>query len=157
MPQTLYTLGYTGKGMLDIKLAVTTADLCVVDCRFQPHSRAAIWTRSSFEKWLGNRYQHVGALGNRNYKLHGMENVEIVDLRAGSAIVSRLLAEFAGGVILMCACSNYRECHRLIVAEALAPKLKLPLIHLDHLTLRQLGAGQPLTEAEEPPAQKGLF
>jgi uncharacterized protein (DUF488 family) len=99
-------------------------DALVVDIRFSPRSRIAHWSGGRLAKLPGNRYYHLPALGNRNYK---GGPVDIVDLEGGMAQVAALLARQP--VILLCVCSDLHRCHRLLVAEAVAARSAVQVIH----------------------------
>jgi hypothetical protein len=102
-----------------------------------PRSRVPGWNRIQLERLLGARYQHLKALGNRNYK---SGEIALVDLAGGLQQVEALLDAF-DGVVLMCACRDGQRCHRRRVADEAS---------------RQLGV--PTTELYPPPgAQMTLF
>jgi uncharacterized protein (DUF488 family) len=62
---------------------------------------------------LKNRYRHVAALGNRNYKTH--DKIQIHNLEIGI----RLIESWNANVILLCACENLEKCHRRVVKNEL--------------------------------------
>lgn len=86
-----------------------------MDIRFSPRSRILDWTAGRLAKLLGNRYRHLPALGNRNYR-GGL--IEFVDLEEAVVQVGELLRQQP--VILLCGCARLEQCHRLPVAEAIA-------------------------------------
>ena len=73
-------------------------DGVVVDIRFSPRSRIPDWSAGRLQKLLGDRYQHLPALGNRNYKSGA---VEFVDLEAGVVEIGELLSRQPGSVVRM--------------------------------------------------------
>lgn len=113
MTTTVYTLGYTGRKPHDIKALVTALDATLIDIRFSPLSRCAYWTKQAFVTLLGDRYQHLKALGNANYKSDGP--VHLVDFAAGEAHI----AASPRPVVLMCGCKDAHTCHRTHVAQLL--------------------------------------
>ena len=108
-----FTTGYTGKrveqlpGLLDFYGAV------LADIRFAPVSRHLQWTRDYLSLMLKNRYRHVAALGNRNYKTH--DSIQIHNLEIGI----RLIQSWETNVILLCACAEIENCHRRVVKNEL--------------------------------------
>lgn len=121
----LYTFGYSRKQPEELVTLTEQLDALVADIRFSPRSRIPHWSGGRLAKLLGDRYHHLPALGNRNYK---GGPVDIVDLEGGMAQVAELLARQS--VILLCACSDLHRCHRLLVAEAVAARSAVQVIHL---------------------------
>jgi hypothetical protein len=100
-----------------------------VDVRLSPFSPNPTWRKPALERALGDRYVHLPAFGNRNYKVGG--TIELADPEAGTEAVRRLLTR--GPVALMCACASSRTCHRRLVAELICERLGLPpAIHWTH-------------------------
>lgn len=108
----LYTIGYSGRKLDELKAIVAEAQAVLVDIRFSPFSRVPHWRGDALGRVLGERYHHIGALGNKNYR---GGSIEIVDMKQGVAEVISLLSQ--SPVILMCACKNYHTCHRKVVAD----------------------------------------
>jgi uncharacterized protein (DUF488 family) len=131
--QSLYTFGYSGQQ--SDKLLALAEQLDAIpygirsvigdDIRFSPRSRIPQWNGGRLAKLLGDRYHHLPALGNRNYK---GGPVEIVDLEAGLAQVADLLVHQP--VILLCACTQVQRCHRRLVAEAISARYEVSVTHL---------------------------
>lgn len=90
-----------------------------------PRSRVPDWSGGRLARLLSDRYRHLPALGNRNYK---EGPIELVDVELGTAQVSELLA--GQPVILLCVCAEVERCHRRLVAEAVAIGYGVPVIHL---------------------------
>jgi len=67
-PRRAFTAGYAGRRPEALARLAERLDLTVFDVRFSPTSRDPRWRRPHLEKLLGDRYRHVGALGNVNYK-----------------------------------------------------------------------------------------
>ncbi len=123
--QALYTFGYTGRSPDELRALAAQLDALVADIRFSPRSRVPHWSGGRLASLLGDRYRHLPALGNRNYK---GGPVELVDLEVGVAQVAELLARQP--VILLCACADVQRCHRRLAAEAIVARHGVPLTHL---------------------------
>jgi len=108
----VYTLGYSGRKMDEIEALVAEREAILFDVRFSPRSRDPVWSGSSLRRVFGQRYRHIRAFGNRNYR---DGPIEIVDFEAGVEAIRRS----GRPVILMCGCRDYRTCHRRHVAEQL--------------------------------------
>ena len=121
---TLYTYGYAGQQPQQLNSLAESLDALVVDIRFRPSSRIPGWSGAQLQQLLGERYQPLPALGNRNYK---GGPVEFVDLESGINQVGQLLA--LRPVILLCACADVNRCHRLVAAEAIADRYGLIVQH----------------------------
>jgi len=109
-----YTLGYTGYTVAQISALAKERDAVVFDIRFRPYGRNVAFNKSRFESALQERYQYIGELGNVNYKLE-MKDTRFVDFETG---IARIVASDKP-VIIMCACKDYFNCHRSIVAAHL--------------------------------------
>jgi hypothetical protein len=105
-----FTTGYTGKNVEQLPALLTFYDGVLADIRFGPHSRHLQWTKTYLALMLKNRYRHVSALGNRNYKTQGGA-IQIHNLEIGV----RLLESWGANVILLCACEKLENCHRRVV------------------------------------------
>lgn len=125
MLQSLYTFGYSGQQPEDLLALAEQLDAVVADIRFSPRSRIPQWNGGRLAKLLGDRYHHLPALGNRNYK---GGPVEIVDLEAGLAQVADLLVHQP--VILLCVCADIQHCHRRLAAETIVVRYGASLTHL---------------------------
>jgi uncharacterized protein (DUF488 family) len=126
MKHTLYTYGYTGGSIEDLR-SYTAAGAVIVDTRYSPNSRAPQWRKEALEAVLGPAcYQWVHSLGNRNYRSGGP--ISIVDLAHGLRILERLLKD--GPVVLLCGCAEADGCHRKVVAEAAEKRLGCRVHHL---------------------------
>lgn len=120
----LYTYGYTGRLPHQLRALAEHLEAVVVDIRFSPRSRIPDWTAGRLQHLLGERYHHLPALGNRNYK---GGPIEFVDLEVGVVRIGELLTEQP--VILLCACADVRRCHRLAAAEAIAVRYSVTIQH----------------------------
>ena len=118
----LYTFGYTGRHPHQLRALAEHLDAVVVDIRFSPRSRIPDWTAGRLQQLLGERYHHLPALGNRNYK---GGPIEFVDLEAGVVQMGELLAQQPA--IWLCACAEVRRCHRLAAVAAIAARYNLTI------------------------------
>lgn len=135
MTHQVYTIGYTGRKPADIEKVVKDLDAILLDIRFSPYSRVSHWMGYSLRAKFGDRYHHVKALGNANYK---GGSVEIVDYAAGRDTIESLDKP----VILMCACGDPATCHRTVVAE---------MLRADGFTVAEID--QSFTAPSKPAAQ----
>lgn len=120
MATILYTLGYTGLKPDDLVVYLDHLGAQLIDVRMSPRSMQPRWTRAGLIKLVGaERYTHLNALGNKNYKTGGP--IELQNPEAAVAHISSILAQRPG--ILLCGCADYRECHRTVAAEWLANRL----------------------------------
>ena len=149
---TIYTLGYSGWKIDDIRAAVDRLDAVLVDVRMVPRSRVPQWSCYSLSREFGHRYAWVRELGNENYK-GTFEQIKIVDFPAGEKRLRELLApshveglalspaEGIGAgpalsgvegkaIILLCGCKDVTQCHRKLLAERLAEAWAADVVHL---------------------------
>ena len=112
MTRQVYTLGYSGRQLDEIRAMVEEKEAILFDIRFSPRSRNPTWSEGNLRAAFGARYRHIRALGNANYRGH---SIRIQDFDAGL----RAITESGRPVILMCACKEYEHCHRRLVAERL--------------------------------------
>lgn len=110
-----FSTGYTGKKPADLLSLVNDNRAVVADIRFSTNSRVPRWRGPELARLLGDRYTHVGSLGNVKYRDHAA-GIVIADLEAGL----REVLAVGGPVILLCACERAASCHRRVVADALA-------------------------------------
>ena len=111
MTRKIFTTGYTGKSINDLRPMLEASDAILIDIRFAPYSRIMHWQKVYLKALLGNRYRHIPNLGNRTYK----ENkVTIQNLQLGLETVLSLNEN----AVLMCDCDKAEDCHRrLIIVE----------------------------------------
>lgn len=111
MPRRIFTTGYTGKDIGDLKPMLEALDAMLIDIRFAPYSQVFHWRKVYLKTLLGERYRHVPNLGNRTYR---EDKITIQNLKLGVETLLRLPYD----LVLMCACERTAACHRrLIVAE----------------------------------------
>jgi uncharacterized protein (DUF488 family) len=108
--QEIFTTGYTGKDINDLKPMLETLDAILVDVRLVPYSQVFRWRQMYLKALLGKKYLHIPNLGNRTYK----ENkITIQNLKLGVETVLHLEVN----VVLMCECEKFVDCHRREIAE----------------------------------------
>lgn len=117
---TIHTLGYAAKDA-DEQLAQLMTDerTLLVDIRLSAHSR---WHPRFNENALmlryEARYKQRKRLGNINYRNKALP---IVLAEGHEQSIAELVALLRSGrnIVLLCACSQYEQCHRKVVAELL--------------------------------------
>jgi uncharacterized protein (DUF488 family) len=120
----LYTLGYAhpdATATLQAWMA-SGPKVLLVDIRYSPRSRwFPQWSQKALQATWGDRYRHVKALGNVNYRLVGAP-IQLADADAGIAwAVQALQAGYS--LILLCACKDYERCHRKTVKKLIEDAL----------------------------------
>ena len=136
MPQTLYTLGYGGRHADDFfALLSNTGVNFLVDVRKSARTRlpgfhgTTLARRCEAEKI---EYQHVPLLGNANYDAPDDAPIQLVDPEAGREILEDILSREGVVATIMCACRDFRRCHRLDVAGLMVAALPdLAVVHLE--------------------------
>jgi hypothetical protein len=123
---TIYTAGYSGWQSAQLAAQVQEFGAALWDIRFSPLSRRPEWRQAELRAAIGPAYVHVKALGNVNYK---GGPIELYRPAGAIEAARRVLAERP--VILLCACKDWRGCHRLIAAELLAGWLGAQVQHLE--------------------------
>lgn len=111
----IYTAGYSGHSVTQLKQAAEALNARVIDIRLSPNSRDYQWGRAIIEKSLGWRYYYLRALGNENYASRGP--IKIHDPKLGLDIVEQLL--HTNSLILLCQCPDYNSCHRAVISQML--------------------------------------
>ena len=81
----------------------------LLDIRYSPRSRRPGFSRSGFERAIGDRYAHLPELGNVDYK---GDTITISDPEVGLEVVRQIAEEIDGPIFLMCACEDAVNCHR---------------------------------------------
>lgn len=142
MPNTIYTAGYTGLTPALLLDAAKRLDAVLVDVRISPRSRHPMWNGAALAKEWGERYAHIKALGNKNYKGDYGEGIMLLDSDAGVKQIAPLLEKRS--VILLCACEHWETCHRRDAAEVVGERTGLKVVHLSAADIKQ----------PQPPAQQ---
>jgi uncharacterized protein (DUF488 family) len=124
---TIYTLGSAqsdAAGQLDRLMRDPRA--CLLDVRSQPRSRRnPQWNRAALAARYGRRYVWDRRLGN----IHDRNPARGIQLAEGHQDAIReaatLLCE-GTSLVLLCACTNERHCHRNLVARLIQDALPVP-------------------------------
>jgi uncharacterized protein (DUF488 family) len=123
MTRQLHTLGYAAPDA-EQQLATLMADpsILLVDIRYNPRSRwRPQWNKKALQAAWGDRYRHVQALGNVNYRLPDAP-IQLLDADAGIQWAGETL-QAGYSLILLCACRDYERCHRKTVKELIEAAL----------------------------------
>ena len=86
MTRQVYTLGYSGRQLDEIKAMVEEREAILFDIRFSPRSRNPTWNEGNLRAAFGARYRHIRALGNANYRGHSIR-IQDFDDQAFSRII----------------------------------------------------------------------
>ena len=96
----------------------------LIDIRLFAQSAGRGWPGSVLAARFGQHYQHVPALGNL-YEQSGTCAIQIADPSRGVQQALTLLERHQhrshanGHLLLLCACADWRRCHRQVVAHLL--------------------------------------
>jgi hypothetical protein len=128
MIQTVYTYGYIGTKPETLKAHVERLGAMLVDIRYAPYSRAPQWCKDALKALVGEaNYLWVGQFGNVNHQVGGK-----IVLSAPEHGLERLLPILEQRpVILLCACRDWRTCHRTHAAEYIHRHIGCEVEHLD--------------------------
>lgn len=119
-PLRLFEVGYRGRSVESIAMAVRDVDGCLIDVRMHaPPARP--FSPSRFKALLGERYAHVRWLGNRNFR--GGPIVIHDPTRGVRAALDVAATTGAAAMALMCACERFDLCHRKTVADLIAREI----------------------------------
>ena len=111
--QRLYTYGYLSSTLPELQ-QIAAAGALILDIRINPTSRNPVWRQGHLRKVLGEAYDWCPDLGNPNYKTGGP--MALANEEAGMAVLEPLVIR--GPVVMLCACRDWRQCHRRLAAEA---------------------------------------
>jgi Protein of unknown function, DUF488 len=130
----IYTLGYRQANAEEQLAQLTAQGMPIVDIRYRASSPLLPqYHASRLLSRFGARYHRVRELGNRNYR-HPDAPIVLADAEKGIAKVLGLLHESAQarGIILLCACEHWKNCHRSRVADLLLRQMPgASVIHLE--------------------------
>jgi len=141
-PTRILTIGYQGAKLEDFLAALADAGVRrLIDIRELPNSRRRGFSKNALSAALreaGIEYSHERALGSpreirRRLRAEGDLNRFFDDFREYLATQQTLLdtvARTAGSFALLCYERNPAECHRSVVAAALAHRAKCTVRHL---------------------------
>lgn len=119
----IYTLGYAHWSIDDVESVLAEYDAVLVDIRRSPHTTKPGFDEAELNARFSERYVHVPAFGNDNYK---GGSVQLVDPERGIDEIRREDRP----PILMCGCQFPKQCHRSVVATLLADRLGGVVEHL---------------------------
>jgi uncharacterized protein (DUF488 family) len=108
----IYSTGYTGKDINDLKPMLSTLDAVLVDVRFSPTSQFLHWRQMYLKILLKHNYLHIPNLGNRTFK---EDKITIQNLQLGVETLLKL----DKNAVMFCACENVENCHRHYIIEEL--------------------------------------
>lgn len=125
---SVYTLGYSQPGArLVLDTLIWHEGWLLVDIRHAPVSTWPDWTQRALLQRYGPGYVHLPSLGNLHYRDHRLPIV-LADAPAGVRSVMQTVHD-GRRCLLLCACKDYRTCHRAIVARLLQ-QAGVPVTHL---------------------------
>jgi uncharacterized protein (DUF488 family) len=132
--QTLYTLGYLSNRSEKKLSDLTALSIPLVDIRYNPSSKHAMWLQEVLKAKLGGNYYWLQALGNVNYKkaLNGSfteADIAIKNIDAGLSQLAEILKRH-GKACLLCACADKTRCHRSVVAREAEARLGCKIVHI---------------------------
>ena len=113
MTKIIYTTGYAGRDIFDLKPLVHALDAVLVDIRFTPEGDLMHWRRIYLKTLLGGKYRHVPHLGARSFRQGSIDGIQNLQLGV------QTLLNLDSNIILMCACAEYENCHRRLIAAEL--------------------------------------
>jgi uncharacterized protein (DUF488 family) len=108
----IYSTGYTGKDVNDLKPMLSALDAILVDVRFSPTSQVLHWRQVYLKILLKHCYFHIPNLGNRTFK---EDKITIQNLQLGVETLLKL----DKNAVIFCACENVEKCHRSLIIEEL--------------------------------------
>ncbi len=124
----VYTLGYSQPGArLVADTLIWHEGWLLLDIRRTLVSTWADWTQRTLLQRYGSAYVHVPEFGNLNYRDHRLP-ILLADAPGGVRQVIHALDQ-GRRCLLLCACKDYRTCHRDIVARLLQ-QVGVPVTHL---------------------------
>jgi hypothetical protein len=125
-PVQVYPCGYARYGALILHLMETNHHLHLIDTRFSPRSRFAMWQEAHLRSRYGARYHRAGRyLGNIHYKDGGP--IALADPERGIAGLVQYVRE-GTSFILLCGCADYSQCHLHVIVSLL--QIALPTVQI---------------------------
>jgi uncharacterized protein (DUF488 family) len=111
----LYTTGFSGKDINDLKPMLDRLNAVLIDVRFSPTSEIMRWRQIYLKTLLREKYHHLPQLGNRAFR-EGRISIQNLDLGI------KILLSFNANSVLMCECTDLMTCHRHVIAQELRHK-----------------------------------
>ena len=118
----LYTAGYKNWFDEDFYEKVEELDAYVIDVRLVPYAYFPYWRKEYISKALKEKYIHIKALGNKNYK-NSQLPMEIYDISKLSIVIDML--KEGKNCVLFCACEECEKCHRKILVDKICEQLNM--------------------------------
>jgi uncharacterized protein (DUF488 family) len=124
---TIYTLGYSQtKAVARLEQLMRHPHVLLVDVRYQPVSRwNPQWNRASLAGRYRQRYVWDRRLGNVNYRSRTL-SIELAAAYRDAIREAAALLCLGTSLVLLCACSDERACHRSYVAKLIQDALPVP-------------------------------
>jgi len=122
-PAPIYTLGYAQWSIEEVDEQIRTLGAILVDVRHSPHTTKPGFANPDLETRFDNRYVHLPAFGNVNYK---DGPIELANPEKGVRAVRKL----DRAPVLLCGCRDPEPCHRSTVAELVADRVGGSVNHL---------------------------
>ena len=108
-----YTTSYAGRDINDLKPMLGALDAMLVDVRLSPIGGDMMrWRQIYLKALLREKYRHISQLGSRADRA-GRNQIQHLDLGL------KILLSFQANAVLMCECSDAKDCHRLLIAREL--------------------------------------
>lgn len=121
----IQTIGYAEKGAEErIAAFLAQKNTLLLDIRKDPLSRwRPTFRRGALTMQYGAQYRWFPEFGNLNHKAADRhKGIAIANPQAGLVRVLRLL-ESEHTLLLMCACKDYKSCHRKVVYELIMKEI----------------------------------
>lgn len=122
----LYTMGYSNWNIEQLAAELERLGALLIDIRYNPFSSRPEWRKEELRRRFRGNYIHASALGNVNYQ---GGPIELANPHKAVTPIRAHLAERP--CILMCACSDWQQCHRRQAATFLARTLGVTVEHLE--------------------------
>ncbi len=124
----LYTLGYSAPGAAtQLERYMHNPHILLVDVRLRPASRwAKEWNKTALISRYGERYRWEPRLGNLHFKSRTLPILLAPDHPNAIAELASLVLS-GTSLVLLCACSDGRTCHRTLVARLIQDALPVPV------------------------------
>lgn len=114
----IYTAGYSGHRVEELKARVEELDALVFDIRLKPASMRPEWRQGAMVKLLGERHVWLPHWGNLNYQTEF--GIKLSDFHTGLTEFNETMRESGKQTaILLCCCARFQTCHRFRVAVEL--------------------------------------
>jgi uncharacterized protein (DUF488 family) len=126
----VYTVGYAALERVEQLQMFLSHEVFLVDIRYYPASRwKPEWSRKRLSERFAPNYAHIRDLGNVNY--HSLDlPIQLVDAERGLSKIVPLL-QLGYDICLLCACTDWRTCHRRVIADLVQRELTgVQTVHL---------------------------